>query len=134
MKLAYKLAEAQVKYYPEQLRPNEKPTVFVYSDGRVSDAKELSVQADIRYTKIGRDDTSNIAIVSLSAKRNYERPTEVQVFARLANFGPEMRSFHFSIGLPVVLVVISSTFSMVVWYRPSGTRSKSSTAGASAYA
>ena len=89
LKLAYKLAEAQVKYYPEQLRPNEKPTVFVYSDGRISDAKELSVQADIRYSKIGRDDTSNIAIVSLSAKRNYERPTEVQVFARLANFGPE---------------------------------------------
>ncbi len=88
LKLAYKLAEAQVKYYPEQLRPNEKPTVFVYSDGRISDAKELSVQADIRYSKIGRDDTSNIAIVSLSAKRNYERPTEVQVFARLANFGP----------------------------------------------
>ena len=89
LKLAYKLAEAQVKYHPEQLRPNEKPTVFVYSDGRISDAKELSVQADIRYTKIGREDTSNIAIVSLSAKRNYERPTEVQVFARLANFGPE---------------------------------------------
>ena len=89
LKLAYKLAEAQVKYHPEQLRPNEKPTVFVYSDGRISDAKELSVQADIRYTRIGREDTSNIAIVSLSAKRNYERPTEVQVFARLANFGPE---------------------------------------------
>src|SRR5690349_19804351 len=89
LSLAYKLAEAQVKFYPEQLRPNEKPTVFVYSDGRIADAKELSVQADIRYTKIGRDDTPNIGIVSLSAKRNYERPTEVQVFARLANFGPE---------------------------------------------
>jgi uncharacterized protein YegL len=89
LKLAYKLAEAQVKFYPEQLRPNEKPTVFVYSDGRIADAKELSVQADIQYTKIGKDDTSNIAIVALSAKRNFERPTEVQVFARLANFGPE---------------------------------------------
>src|SRR5438876_7698883 len=89
LKLAYKLAEAQVKFYPEQLRPNERPTVFVYSDGRIADAKELSVQADIRYNKIGRSDTPNIAVVSLSAKRNYERPTEVQVFARLANFGPE---------------------------------------------
>jgi len=47
LKLAYKLAEAQTKYYPEQLRPNEKPTVFVYSDGRIADVKELSVQADI---------------------------------------------------------------------------------------
>ena len=25
----------------------------------------------------------------MSAKRNYERPTEVQIFARLANFGPQ---------------------------------------------
>jgi uncharacterized protein YegL len=89
LKLAYKLAEAQTKFYPEQLRPNEKPTVFVYSDGRIADSKELSVQADIRYSKIGRSDSPNIAIVSMSAKRNYERPTEVQVFARLANFGPE---------------------------------------------
>jgi hypothetical protein len=47
------------------------------------------VQADVKYTKIRRDDTPNIAVVSLSAKRNYERPTEVQVFARLANFGPD---------------------------------------------
>jgi hypothetical protein len=89
LKLAYKLAEAQVKFYPEQLRPNEKPTVFVYSDGRIADAKELSVQADVRYTKIGSDKAANIGVVALSAKRNYERPTEVQVFARLANFGPD---------------------------------------------
>jgi uncharacterized protein YegL len=90
LKLAYKLAEGQVKNYPEALRtnPNERPTLHVFSDGRIADAKELSVQGEILYTKIGRDDTSNIAIVSLSAKRNYERPTEVQVFARLANYGP----------------------------------------------
>ena len=89
LKLAYKLAEAQVKYYPEQMRANEKPTLFVYSDGRIADAKELSVQGDISYVKIGKPETANVGIVSLNAQRNYERPTEVQVFARLANFGPE---------------------------------------------
>jgi hypothetical protein len=34
-------------------------------------------------------DAGNVAIVAMNAKRNYERPTEVQIFARLANFGPE---------------------------------------------
>ena len=89
LKLAYKLAEGQSKFIPQQLRANERPTVFVYSDGRITDAKDLSVQADLQYTRIGREDTPNIAIVSLSAKRNYEHPTDVQIFARLANFGPE---------------------------------------------
>ena len=89
LKLGYKLAEAQVKFFPEQMRANEKPTLFVYSDGRIADAKELSVQGDITYVKIGKPETSNIGIVSLNAQRNYEHPTEVQVFARLANYGPE---------------------------------------------
>src|SRR5206468_3098220 len=38
----------------------------------------------------GSATADNIALVSLSAKRNYERPTEVQVFARLANYGPKV--------------------------------------------
>lgn len=90
LKQAYQLAEAQVNFNPEQLRANvEPPDVFVFSDGRVRDANELSIKGDLKYEKIGTDQAGNIAIVSLSAKRNYERPTEVQIFARLANFGPE---------------------------------------------
>ncbi len=41
------------------------------------------------YEKIGSDKSANIGIVALSARRNYERPTQVQVFVRLANFGPD---------------------------------------------
>ena len=40
----------------------------------------------MEFRKIGGDQTPNIAIVAMSAKRNYERPTEVQIFARLANY------------------------------------------------
>jgi hypothetical protein len=88
LKLAYQLAEAQIN--PEQLRPNEAtlPDVWVYSDGRVTDSAELSIRANLHYDKIGSKDTANVGIVAMNAKRNYERATEVQVFARLANYGP----------------------------------------------
>jgi len=89
LKLAYKLAEAQAQFNEAQLRANVKPDVYLFSDGRVLDGPDLSLNAELHYEKIGTDQLGNVAIVSLSAKRNYERPTEVQVFARLANFGPE---------------------------------------------
>ncbi|HZL34164.1 MAG TPA: BatA and WFA domain-containing protein [Tepidisphaeraceae bacterium] len=93
LKLAYQLAEAQTNFNPEQLRPDVKPPdVRLYSDGRVADAEELSIRGNLTFEKIGTDTAKNIGIVSLNAKRNYERPTEVQVFVRLANFGPDPAS------------------------------------------
>ncbi|HYE19129.1 MAG TPA: VWA domain-containing protein [Tepidisphaeraceae bacterium] len=90
LKLAYQLAEAQSSFIPEQNRANVKPDVFLYSDGRTVDATTVAAQQiNVKFQQLGREDTPNVAIVALSAKRNYERPTEVQVFARLANFGPE---------------------------------------------
>jgi len=88
---AYRAAEAQVNFNPEQLRPNtEPPDVRLFSDGRVlDDGPDLRIKGNVTYEKVGTDAAGNVAIVALSAKRNYERPTQVQVFARLANFGPE---------------------------------------------
>ena len=90
LKMAYQLADAQLTFIPEQNRTNiEPPDVHVYSDGRVMDDAELTVQGKVVFEKVGTEQAGNIGIVALSAKRNYERPTEVQVFARLANYGPE---------------------------------------------
>lgn len=89
LRLAYQLAEAQAAFIPEQNRANVKPDVFLFSDGRTLDSSTLTLRGNLTFDKIGAEKTSNIAIVALSAKRNYENPTEVQVFARLANFGPE---------------------------------------------
>ncbi len=89
---AFALAEAQaLAPIPEQLRPNsKKPDVYLFSDGRALDRKEAVLHtADLRYERIGKLDTKNVAIVALQAKRNYERPTQVQVFARFANYGIE---------------------------------------------
>jgi len=93
LKVAYQLAEAQTHFNQNQNRPGpSRPEVYLYSDGRVLDADQLRVNADVRYDPVGSDQAGNIAIVALSAKRNYERPAEVQVFARLANYGPDIVS------------------------------------------
>ena len=89
LKLAFQLADAQLSFIPEQNRPSATPPdVWLYSDGKVLDsADELTLRGNLKYVKLGADDSTNIAIVSLSAKRNFEKPTEVQIFARLANYG-----------------------------------------------
>ncbi|CAN5576107.1 BatA and WFA domain-containing protein [soil metagenome] len=89
LKLAYQLAEAQSTFNPNQNRAIVRPDVFLYSDGRVLDSDDLRINGNVTYVPIGSDQTGNIGIVSLSAKRNYEQPTQVQVFARLANYGPK---------------------------------------------
>jgi hypothetical protein len=90
LKLTYQLADAKLFFIPDQMRSNlTPPDVRIFSDGRVLDAGELSIKSPVTLEQIGDDKTGNIAVVALSAKRNYERPTQVQVFARLANFGPE---------------------------------------------
>src|SRR5688572_13986071 len=90
LKLAYQLAEAQSSFIPEQNRENVRPDVFLYSDGRTLDSTSLTLRGNLTYERIGEEKTDNVAIVAMSAKRNYENPTEVQVFARLANYGAEV--------------------------------------------
>jgi hypothetical protein len=88
--LAYELADASMAFNPDQLRTNA-PTadVYLFSDGRALDANDVGLHGVLHFERVGTDTAQNIAIVALSAKRNYERPTQVQVFARLQNFGTD---------------------------------------------
>src|SRR5215210_4767948 len=68
LKMAYELADAQLMFIPEQNRTNvEPPDVHVYSDGRVLDEADLTVQGKVVYEKIGREESGNVGIVALSA-------------------------------------------------------------------
>lgn len=98
LKTAYQLAEAQSNFNPDQLRSLVRPDVWLYSDGRVLDPNEINLRTgEVRYERIGPgtegsaedapERTDNIGIVAMSARRNYEQPTQVQIFARLANYG-----------------------------------------------
>lgn len=91
---AYRMANAQAAFDPNLNQGNRTtPTdIWLYSDGRAQDADTASVQGTMHYEQIGTDKAGNIAVVAMNAKRNYEQPTQVQVFARLANFGPDPKS------------------------------------------
>lgn len=85
---AYRLADAQAAFTSgDAARNRAPPDVYLFSDGRVQDQK-ATINGILHYEQIGTTTAGNIAIVAMSAQRNYERPTQVQVFARLANFGP----------------------------------------------
>ena len=91
---AYKQANANMAFDFDALRASEaiSADVFLFSDGRVppADIAELSMRGNLDYRKIGTSSAENVAVVAASAKRNYETPTDVQVFARFNNFGPEL--------------------------------------------
>ena len=90
LKTALQLADAAIAIDPEALRPGASGAdIFLFSDGRIPDANNLTTTGNVRYEALGSDKTKNVGIVAMSARRNYENPTDVQVFARLANFGPE---------------------------------------------
>jgi hypothetical protein len=76
----------------------EPLAVYVISDGRVVDATQdpdgpaLSLAgAAMRFVRVGQQDAapSNVGIVSFAARRDFERPQMVRVFARLVNYGAE---------------------------------------------
>jgi len=74
---------------------DEALTVYVFSDGRVhrDGAEALSLPgATLAFERIGELIESNVGIVSASARRDYEQPSQVSVFARLTNTGPAART------------------------------------------
>jgi hypothetical protein len=94
LEAAYQLANAQAAFTTsDSAVGGEKyraaPDVYLFSDGRVLDGDKVSLQSNLHYEQLGTPTAGNIAIVAMSAKRDYQQPTQVQVFARLANFGPE---------------------------------------------
>ena len=69
--------------------------VYVLSDGRVHKPEQADLAlrgAELKYVRMGSDkasDVNNVGFVSFSARRDFEQPARVQVFARLANAGAQ---------------------------------------------
>lgn len=68
--------------------PTSTADIELFSDGRIEDADDQVVQrGSMRYYKIGAA-TDNVGIVAMDARRSYEKPDQVSIFARVENFGP----------------------------------------------
>jgi len=82
-------------------RAAEKAAQLVlFSDGRIGDLDGIVIDAnEILFHAIGKS-ADNVGITAMSARRSYERPEEVEVFASLANFGsqPVTRDVQLAVG------------------------------------
>jgi len=75
------------------IRTAESPAKLVlFSDGRIADLDEIVISADeVEYHSIGQS-PDNIAITAMQARRSYEDPQEVAIFASLVNYTAEQTS------------------------------------------
>jgi len=65
----------------------EAAQLELFSDGRIADLPEISIQpGELQFHCIGKA-SDNVAVVALQARRSYEKAEEVHVFAGLANYG-----------------------------------------------
>lgn len=88
---------------------SDKLVVYIISDGRVlSGGQAMSLAgAELRYIPIGGGpggmqgaaDPDNLGIVSFSARRDFDKPEIVQVFARIANFADKPVSANLTLTL-----------------------------------
>ena len=72
------------------LRSAEEPARLVlFSDGRLGDLETIVVASDeLTFHQIG-EAQDNVAVTAMNARRSYEQPEQVEVFASLANYGAE---------------------------------------------
>lgn len=78
-----------------EVADGEALTVYVFSDGRVhrDGAEALALPgATLAFERIGEPIETNVGIVSASARRDYDQPSQVSVFARLTNTGVATRT------------------------------------------
>lgn len=58
----------------------------LFSDGRIADLDHVSIsQGELNFHRIGQN-VNNIAVTAMQARRSFEKPEEVSVFASLANW------------------------------------------------
>jgi hypothetical protein len=85
---------------PEADDPIEGTAQLVlFSDGRIDDLDGIVIGAgELVFHRIG-ESQDNVGITAMNARRSYERPEEVEVFASLANYAtvPVMRDVQLAI-------------------------------------
>ncbi len=67
-------------------------SAIIFTDGRVEDAANVSLERirsdNVEVVTVGKRD-DNVGIIAMDARRNYEQPDLLEVFATVQNFGPE---------------------------------------------
>lgn len=101
-----RLAEALRVIEPEALEAEASDgqalAVYVLSDGKVQLPADETLAlrgAELTFVKVGSDQPDNLGIVAFSARRDFEKPRVVQVFASLQNSGPDPVTTNLTLSL-----------------------------------
>jgi len=73
--------------------------LVLFSDGRIDDADTIAVTSDeLIFHCIGQA-KDNVAITAMKARRRYEQPDEVEIFASLVNYGDKAVTRDVQLGI-----------------------------------
>ncbi len=73
----------------DNLSAEEPAQLVLFSDGRISDLDQILVASDeLVFHCIGQSQ-ENVALTAMQARRSYEKPEEIDVFATLSNYGTD---------------------------------------------
>lgn len=69
--------------------PTDPADLMLFSDGRIEDADDVVLRrGNMRLCRIGTT-SDNVGIIRLMARRNFDRPEQLSIFAQVANYGPK---------------------------------------------
>ncbi|HUT29009.1 MAG TPA: VWA domain-containing protein [Sedimentisphaerales bacterium] len=84
---------------PDSRTTQEPARLVLFSDGRIPDLKNIVVASDeLVFNCTGRS-ADNIAVTAMQARRTYESPDEINVFATLINYGYEQAACDVQLSL-----------------------------------
>jgi len=73
----------------DYMSAEEPAQLVLFSDGQIRDLDQLVVGPDELIFHCTGQSQQNVAVIAMQARRSYENPEEVNVFATLANYGAE---------------------------------------------
>jgi hypothetical protein len=94
----------------------------LFSDGKVQEGQAVTLAAsqpagaalalnlapgELNFHRIGQD-SRNVAVVAMQARRSYEQPREAEVFTTLANYGPEAVTCDVQLSLDSAIKAVQS--------------------------
>ena len=71
------------------LSAEEPAQLVLFSDGQIRDLEQIVVSSDELIFHCIGESRENVGIIAMQARRSYEKPDEINVFATLANYGAE---------------------------------------------
>jgi hypothetical protein len=73
----------------DYMSAEEPAQLILFSDGQIRDLDQIVVGSDEMTFHCLGESQQNVAVIAMQARRSYENPEQVSVFATLANYGAE---------------------------------------------